>query len=139
MSGDTPKNSENFTADQLRFIEWLALPKAEKKAKTQAAFAKEIGVHQDTLTDWKKLDGFMDLVVQRSRDLIKHAIPDTIAALVRSAKKGSIPAIDRVLTMAGLGADVEAAGKGAGTTQFTVLLTKVYGDDDAGSSSPATE
>ena len=135
MSGDTPTTSENFTADQLRFIDWLALPKAERRPKTYQLFAKEIGVHPDTLTDWKKIPGLMATSVQRSRELVKDHIADIIGALVRDAKKGSIPHIDRAFAMAGLEADVEAAGKGAGNVQFNTLLIKVYGDDDG--SSPA--
>jgi len=137
MSGDTSIHVHKWTADQLRFIEWLAHPKAEKQPKTQKQFAALIEVSEKTLCDWKKLDGFMEAVVQRSRDLVKDHIADTIGALVRGAKKGSIPHIDRVLVMAGLGTDVADAGKGAGNVHFNVLLTKVYGDDD--DSSPATE
>jgi hypothetical protein len=136
MSGNS-ENSEKWTDQQRRFIDWLALPKAEKRPKTHQLFAKEIGVHPDTLTDWKKIPGLMAASVQRSRELVKEHIADIIGALVKEAKKGSIPHIDRAFAMAGLEADVEAAGKGAGNTQFNVLLTKVYGDDDG--SSPATE
>lgn len=136
MSRSTPKNSDNFTPDQLEFLEWLALPKRLRQPKTQKAFAKKIGVHQDTLTDWKRLPNFLDRVVSRSRDLVRQAIPDVLDAVIQQAVTGSIPHVDRVLAMAGMATDVEAAGRGAGggttiiNNHFAAALDKVYGQPD---------
>lgn len=42
----------------LDFIRWEALDAEFQNIKTQKEFANKIGVSQDTLTDWKKLEYF---------------------------------------------------------------------------------
>lgn len=100
---------KKWTHEQQVFIDWLALPKRERQPKTQRLLAKEIGIDETTLGRWKRLPGFADAVIQTSREFIKDAIPEVLDALRRGAIKGSIAHIDRVLAMAGLGADVATA------------------------------
>jgi hypothetical protein len=107
-----PNDAKTWTGDQERFIAWLALPKAERAPKLQQQLAKEIGVDQSTLSDWKKLPGFMDEVNTRARELVKHDIADVLGVIRREAKKANLPYVNMVLAMAGMAVDVEAAGKG---------------------------
>lgn len=93
-------------------MRWLALPKAARSPKTQRALAQQIGVCEDTLTDWKQLPGFRDATNALAREYVKDDIPDILFAIRRDAKKGSVPHINMALAMAGMGLDVEAAGKG---------------------------
>jgi hypothetical protein len=107
-----PSSTEKWTATQLRFVAWLALPKAQRQPKTHMLLAREIGVHQDTLTDWKRLPGFMDDVNALARELVKHDIADILGVIRREAKRANLPYVNMALAMAGMAPDVAAAGKG---------------------------
>lgn len=96
-----PEITKNWNANQLRFIEWLALPKSERKPKTQGAFAKELGVHETTLSDWKKLPGFMGEVTTLARGQLQNALTDIYAALVKAASSGDVQAIKLALEVSG--------------------------------------
>lgn len=110
----TSNGSEKWTADQVRYIAWLALPKAQRVPKTQEKLADVFGVHRDTLTDWKHLPGLMDAVNAMARELVKHDIAEVLGVIRSKAKKGDLPFVNMVLAMAGMAVDVEAAGKGPG-------------------------
>lgn len=107
-----PSEPKNWTVDQLRFIAWLALPKAERRPGTQRALAQQLGVGEDTLSDWKHLPGFIDDVNALARELVKHDVAEVLGVIRREAKKANLPYVNMVLAMAGLGGDIETAGKG---------------------------
>jgi hypothetical protein len=96
-----PKQPNTWHADQFKFIEWLALPKTERQPKTQKLFAREIGVDEGTLSDWKRLPGFMDDVTARARKQMQDAMSDVYGALVKAASKGDVQAIKLFFEMAG--------------------------------------
>jgi hypothetical protein len=102
-------DAENWTAEQMRFIRWLALPKAERKPKYQRDLALEIGVVEDTLSRWKDLPGFRDAVNAQAREYVRDDIPEVLFAIRKAAKQGSVPHIQMALVMAGMAADVQAA------------------------------
>ncbi len=104
----------NFSPEQLRFIAWLALPKAERKPKTQRELAGVFEVAEETLSRWKDLPGFRDAVNRTAREYVKDDIPDVLAAIRKHAKAGSVPHINMALAMADMGADVRDAGAGPG-------------------------
>lgn len=85
----------DFTPNQLRFIDWLAQGKMFREPPTIELFAQHIGVNARTLYRWKKgqngfsADEFWDAVNERSRELIKEAMPDIRAALVQQAAQGN--------------------------------------------------
>lgn len=108
------ETSEKWTDAQLKFIEWLALPKSERKPKTLAQFAAlaDIQVDERTLYRWKRLPGLLDAVNRLARELVKEDIPDVLGVIRREAKKANLPFVNMVLSMSGLTGDVEAAGKG---------------------------
>jgi len=41
-----------------QFIEWMATPPALRAMKDQRQLALHLGVHESTLSDWKRLDDF---------------------------------------------------------------------------------
>lgn len=118
-----PQDTENWTADQQRFIAWLALPKAQRVPKTQEKLAEVFGVYRDTLTDWKKVPGFMDAVNALARELVKHDIAEILGVIRAKARKGDLPFVNMALAMAGMAVDVEAAGKGPGNIKAYVTVS----------------
>lgn len=107
-----PNEAKTWHANQLHFIAWLALPKAERRPKTQRELAQLIGSDEATLSDWKKLPGFIDAVNALARELVKHDVAEVLGVVRREAKKANLPYVNMVLAMAGLGGDLEAAGRG---------------------------
>jgi len=107
-----PNDAKNWSADQLRFIAWLALPKAERSPKTQRVLAQHIGCDEATLSDWKHVPGLMDAVNALARELVKHDVAEVLGVVRREAKKANLPYVNMVLAMAGMGIDIETAGKG---------------------------
>jgi hypothetical protein len=96
------KTVKEWTSDQLNFQQWLALPAKLRKPKTQRQLADQFGVHEATLSDWKKMPGFRDAVNALALDLVRDDVANIVAALVREAKKGSAQHIKMALEMAGL-------------------------------------
>lgn len=85
-----------YTPEQVRFQEWLALPKQLREPKTQRALAPLLGVGEDVLSEWKKLEGFVDTVASLARQHLKSELPEIFGALAREAKAGDVPAIKLV-------------------------------------------
>lgn len=97
-----------FSANQLKFIDWLARGKYHREPPTQAQFAKQIGVNPVTLVRWKKgQNGFNEqefnhAVTERARAILDEIIPDTLSALKEEAVKGQIQHIKTILELTGL-------------------------------------
>jgi len=96
-----PIQSNNWHADQLRFIEWLATPKALRNPKTQKQFATQSHHDEGTLSDWKRLPGFMDSVNAIARAQLKDSLTDIYAALVKAAINQDVGAIKLAMEMSG--------------------------------------
>ena len=98
----------NFTANQMKFIDWLARGKYHRTPPTQGLFAEEIGVRPETLTRWKRGQNgftekeFNDAVIDRAKELLAEAIPDTLSALKDEAIKGQIQHIKTLLELVGI-------------------------------------
>lgn len=95
------ENAKQWSPTQWRFIEWLALPKSQRKPKTQALIAVDIGVHETTLSDWKKIPGFMDTVTTLTRNQVRDAMADVYGALVKAAANGDVQAMKLFFEMSG--------------------------------------
>ena len=80
---------------------WLALPKQERKPKTIALFAQQVGVDEATIYRWKKASGFADAVRQIIKEQLKDDLADVYASLRREARAGSYQHIKLVLELAG--------------------------------------
>lgn len=98
---DAQEKAKNWHAGQLQFIDWLALPKKLRKPRTQDQLAKIIGYDPATLSDWKKLPGFMDDVRQAAKTHLKNDVPEIFDALAREAKAGDVQAIKLALEVTG--------------------------------------
>lgn len=70
----------------LEFVYWLATPIDLRVIKTHGDFAKKIGVSQDTLTDWKRRDGFQNLLL----DTIKSNFRERSANVLRAVEKRAL-------------------------------------------------
>lgn len=101
-SKPTPINSDNFEKNKklksditglrnpdkyLKFIDWMSLPPAMREPRMHKDFAKRIGVHADTLTDWKKRACFWDDVIDQRKDWARDQSGDLLLGLKRNAVK----------------------------------------------------
>lgn len=66
-----------------RFITWCALPEPFREPKDHQQLAGVLGVHIDTLTDWKKREGFWDEVHNLSKKWGREKTPNAMAAFYR--------------------------------------------------------
>ena|SRR3989338_7032923 len=102
MHKSTPKTPKNRTFSQFRFldatrvhdkvilrrfIDWTALPRTMRGLKTHLEFGRHFGVSIDTLTDWKKLDGFWNEVSFLQGQHFRKYTSDVYYALVKKAIK----------------------------------------------------
>lgn len=79
-------------AEYAQFVRWIATPEPFREIKNQGDFAESIGVHQDTLTDWKKRDGFWGAVKEEISRFGRERTPNVIAALYKNIlQKGGAP------------------------------------------------
>lgn len=92
---------ENWTADQSKFIEWLATPRYERVPPNQGMLADSMNVDEVTLWRWKKLPGFMDEVNSIVRAGLKLRLGEVYGALLREAERGSYQHIQLVMEMTG--------------------------------------
>ena len=71
--------------EYLEFIYWLATPIDLRTVKTQGEFAKKIGVGQDVLSDWKRREGFHDLLMETIRNNFRERSTGVLRAVERRA------------------------------------------------------
>lgn len=81
-------------------MEWLAIPSKLREPATQGQFALKIGVHENTLARWKKLEGFNTAVGELAREQVDEHLPDIYGALVKGAKAGRLGHIKTCLEVA---------------------------------------
>lgn len=108
MSDGNAKHAKELTDEQIRFVRWLALPKAERAPKTQRELAKDFGIDEATLSDWKHIPGFRDAVRDLAREYVKDDVPEVLATIRKKAIEGSQYHTNLFLAMAGMAPDVTA-------------------------------
>ena len=91
----------NFTANQIKAIEWLATSKYDRSPPTQALLADSLGVRPETITRWKREQEFNEAVTARARELLGDDLPEIYGALRREANAGSFQHIKLALELAG--------------------------------------
>jgi hypothetical protein len=79
-----PQPTEKI-AEKVAFKLWLAMPSWERDPQDQRALAKKLQVDEGTLSDWKRIPGFMDEVADLARQWARQFIPDVFGAMVHSA------------------------------------------------------
>lgn len=82
---------KQWTPNQVRFQEWLALPEIERMPLNQRALAKELELNEATLSRWRRLPGFEVEVQRLIRENIGDALAEVMYAFKAEAKKGSFP------------------------------------------------
>ena len=75
------KNPQEY----LEFVYWLATPIDLREIKTQENFAAKIGVTKDTLTNWKKREGFQDLLMETIKSNFRERSASVLRAVERRA------------------------------------------------------
>lgn len=81
-------------AEFLQFVQWFALPSAEREPQTQKGFAVLVGVSEDSLTDWKKRPEFRALVGYLLREWMWERTPDIIDGLYEKIRSDKCSAGD---------------------------------------------
>ena len=109
-----------WSSAQIAVIHWLTLPEEARRPKTQRELAKQLGYHENTISEWKRLPGFAAAVMAAKRALISvEAVGKVLDALVRKATRHGeedVAAARAVLEYVGLlGAHVDPE-LGAATT-----------------------
>ena len=78
-----------------RFVEWLSLPESERKPRSQAKMAVELGVHIDTLRVWKR----DPRVISRVRSKIQGVLAlNDLAGIVDGVLAG-LPGDDQIVLL----------------------------------------
>lgn len=122
MSSDV----NQWSANQERFIEWLALPTSDRVPATQQELAEVFGVRAETLTRWKRLDGLVDDARTRARKRIQEHAPDVYGAIAKEAINGSAPHAKLFLDLMG---DLVQKVEHSGNPQRPLVID--YGFDDS--------
>jgi transcriptional regulator with XRE-family HTH domain len=97
----------HFTANQIKFIEWLACGKYSRSPSTQQEFADQIGVTTQTLGRWKRGQNgftktdFWDAVTARARELTHQHLSTVYESLRAEAEKGSFQHQKLLLELSG--------------------------------------
>ena len=97
----TPNGSKKRASKKLRhvdeydsFVTWIGLPKELRSPKTQRELAKDFGVGEDTLSEWKQRPAFWEDVAKRRKSWGRERTPDVLMSLYKRIEKtGSAPEI----------------------------------------------
>lgn len=74
--------------EYIQFVEWFALPSAERTTQTQEEFSALVGVSEDTLTNWKKLPEFRATVGFLLSERMRGRTSNSIGALFYKVASG---------------------------------------------------
>ncbi len=114
---------KKWSANQEKFIDWLTYGKYERVPATQEALAKELGLHEVTLSRWKRLPGFWDEVKNRVRSRLDEHYADVYGALLTEAKKGSFQHINKYIELMG---DIKPQGTQDNPIHSETILRVVH-------------
>lgn len=86
-------NLPEFLSDpnKVAFLDFLAIPKQER-GLTQKEFADKIQVSEQTLCEWKKLDGFQEQLIKLVRKYTISQTSEIISGLAAKAATGDASA-----------------------------------------------
>jgi transcriptional regulator with XRE-family HTH domain len=83
----TLKTTVRKNTKYLEFVSWMSQPSVMRQPKTLQDFAKKIGIHKDTLTNWKSSKSFWSDVKTEKTFLMQEWLGTAIAALFRKIMK----------------------------------------------------
>jgi hypothetical protein len=92
---------KSWTPEQIRFIEWSALPKYERFPPSQEMLAEELNVDRKTLWRWTQIEEFTEAVNAMARVNMVKQLPSIYGALLRKADAGHYEHIKLVMEMTG--------------------------------------
>lgn len=99
----TPKHSKKTSKSNLKhvfeyeqFILWVATPKQLRVPKTQHELARDFGVGEDTLSEWKNRFDFTKKVADKVKEFSKDKTTDVIHALYSRILRNGDPAAVRL-------------------------------------------
>ena len=118
--------AKEWSAAQLQFQAWLALPPKERTPRTQQALARVLEVHETTLSDWKRLPGWGAAVYALAHAQLEHDLVPILQAQAREAKKGSLAHAQWLFDLAGKWSPkqrLEHTGKDGASIEITLELT----------------
>jgi hypothetical protein len=106
----TDKMQGNWTEPQLKYIQFLARGKKNRKgeARTEDQFAKSIGVDFSTLWRWKQKDGFAEALLDATQRELAPLLPSLSNAVTGKAfgearfKNIDIPAANLAIKLMGV-------------------------------------
>lgn len=111
-----------WSADQLRFIDWLATPQQYRNPATQQALAAQNSVRPATLSTWKRLPGFAAQVRAAANALVADTwLVDIYHAMYTQALEGNVPAARFLFEAAGIMGERAEGGSVDRRVQFIIL------------------
>ncbi len=132
MSKPQPKKPKNWSANQRRFMEWLAMPSDMRLPLTQGQLARELKMDDGTLSDWKHIPGFYDEV----NKLVDEHFADDYAPIVesfkREARNGSYQHQKTYFEMLGKYLPKQQVELSGGISLIEVILDAEISDDSNG-------
>lgn len=91
-----------LVSEFMQFASWASLPRAQRTPKTQKEFARQIGVSQDTLADWKRHPQFWNVTRHFLSIWMQERVPDVLHGLYKNARAtGSAKEVEAFLRVAG--------------------------------------
>lgn len=88
----TPKNKGSqkirHRLEYSDFVIWIATPKTLREPATQRDLARQFGIGEDTLSDWKNRPDFWDEVREERSQWTREKTSDVIHALYKRASEG---------------------------------------------------
>ena len=121
----TPTEQEQdqvWTADQLRFIDWLATPQQNREPATQQALAEQNSVRPATLSTWKRLPGFAAQVRAACNHLVADTwLVDIYHSMYKQALEGNVPAARFLFEAAGVMGERAESGPVDRRVQFLIM------------------
>lgn len=92
-----------YVTEFIQFAHWISTPIQFREPEFQKDFALQIGVSEDTLTDWKNHPKFWPLVQSLISVWIKEKVPDVVGGLYENVlKAGNAKEVELYLRLAGI-------------------------------------
>lgn len=101
MGSRQPKVTK-WSAQQRKFMEWVATPEDLREHRNLTAFAASIGVDRVTTWKWRRLPGFNAEIQEQAKTHLGSALPEVLTALKNLAMLGNFNHIKLYLEMLGM-------------------------------------
>ncbi len=99
-SGQQTEDPLSELPTKIAFVEWLAVPRDQRRPLTQRELAGLLGISQSTVVRWKTELALRVKVLEGIRPKLLFHYPSVLHALIEKAKKGQVPALSLCLEIA---------------------------------------